>query len=41
MTPLLQQAVDRLGQLPNDMQDAAARALIFQLDSQENFDDRA
>jgi hypothetical protein len=41
MTPLLRQAVDRLRQLPSNLQDAAARALIFQLDSQETFDDRA
>lgn len=35
MTTLLEQAIERLRDLPEDMQDSAARALIFQLDQIE------
>ena len=35
MTTLLEQAVERLRQLPERMQNSAARALIFQLDQIE------
>lgn len=35
MTTLLKQAVERLRQLPEHMQNSAARALIFQLDQIE------
>jgi hypothetical protein len=40
MTKLLAQAIDALRQLPEDMQDAAARALIFRLDNEMEIDDR-
>jgi len=33
MTKLLEHAIERLRQLPEDIQDTAARALIFQLDA--------
>jgi hypothetical protein len=34
MTKLLEQAIDRLRQLPESMQDAAARAVIHQLEEE-------
>ena len=34
MTKLLEQAIQRLRQLPDDMQDTAARALIAQLEEE-------
>jgi predicted transcriptional regulator len=34
MTKLLEEAIDRLRQLPKAMQDAAARALIMQLEEE-------
>jgi hypothetical protein len=40
MTTLLKQAIERLRQLPEDMQDRAAQALLFQLDDQSDADDR-
>lgn len=38
MTKLLEQAIERLSLLPETMQDTAACALMFQLDSQEDFE---
>jgi hypothetical protein len=34
MSELLEQAIKRLRELPEDMQDIAARALIFRLDAE-------
>jgi hypothetical protein len=36
MTKLLEQAIERLSELPEDLQNTAARALIFQLDVQSD-----
>jgi hypothetical protein len=35
MTPLLEEAIDRLRQLPEPMQDCAARAVLRQLEEEE------
>jgi hypothetical protein len=40
MTKLLEQAIDRLRQLPEAMQDSAARALITQLEEEPEPGDR-
>jgi hypothetical protein len=40
MTKLLEQAIDRLRQLPEPMQDSAARALITQLEEEPEPGDR-
>jgi predicted transcriptional regulator len=40
MTKLLEQAIERLRQLPEDMQDTAARALISQLEEEPELGDR-
>jgi hypothetical protein len=40
MTKLLEQAIQRLRQLPENMQDNAARALILQLEEEPEPDDR-
>jgi hypothetical protein len=39
MSKLLDEAIARLRQLPNDMQDAVARTLIFRLDNEMETDD--
>lgn len=39
MTKLLEEAIDRLGQLPPAMQDSAARALILQLEEEREVSD--
>jgi hypothetical protein len=41
MTKLLKEAIDRLRQLPDAMQDSAARALITQLEEEPGPEDRA
>jgi len=40
MTKLLDEAIDRLRQLPETMQDSAARALILQLEEEPEAGDR-
>ena len=39
MTKLLDDAIKRLRNLPGDMQDAAARALLMQLEDEPGLDD--
>jgi len=38
MTKLLKQAIERLRQLPKEMQDSAARAVILQLEEEPRLD---